>query len=531
MRTSQVRGLFVAVAVAGGVVAGPTVGGVAAHAATANPVLQTVALKMVIPSTMGSNGSFQIQAIGRASSPVKICAYQVERYSSATGNWANLGQFSGASMSFFDNVIPASGSYEYGMNVQDCNGSWSGWAYSVSTAPTTTDDTAFAFSGLWQRSFDTSAYGGSEAVGQQGAQATITTGFYNAAIVGTTQSSGYGTFNVTEDGVLVGKNISTRAAGATHYRQVLFKSGSSIFGTHTIVLQVVSGKVTLDAVATLAAGTNLPNWTHRLPTTNPSGRGWSVMAFDAGHNQTVLFGGQGSANGNAFVNDTWTWDGNNWTQHFPVSNPPARSNASMAYDAAHGQIVLFGGSDFNTIFTDTWTWDGNNWTQRSPTSNPPGRNSAGMAYDSARGQVILFSGGYLNDTWTWDGSNWTQHFPASSPPFRFGTSMVFDSIHAQAILFGGSQGGTSSLSDTWTWDGSNWTQRVPPTSPLSRVQPRMAFDNAQGRTVLFGGYSYSLASNLGDTWTGTAATGRNSSRRQVHRADSPKACPSTPPAR
>ena len=32
----------------------------------------------------------------------------------------------------------------------------------------------------------------------------------------------------------------------------------------------------------------------------------------------------------------------------------------MAYDAAHGQVVLFGG--FNTrALGDTWTWDGAAW--------------------------------------------------------------------------------------------------------------------------------------------------------------------------
>jgi hypothetical protein len=42
-----------------------------------------------------------------------------------------------------------------------------------------------------------------------------------------------------------------------------------------------------------------------------------------------------------------------------------------------------------------------------------------MAYDAARGQVVLFGGydgsGYLNDTWVWDGTNWVQKFPATVP--------------------------------------------------------------------------------------------------------------------
>jgi hypothetical protein len=42
-----------------------------------------------------------------------------------------------------------------------------------------------------------------------------------------------------------------------------------------------------------------------------------------------------------------------------------------------------------------------------------------MAYDAASGQLILFGGGaqngvYFNDTWTWNGSTWVQLDPAAS---------------------------------------------------------------------------------------------------------------------
>jgi hypothetical protein len=38
----------------------------------------------------------------------------------------------------------------------------------------------------------------------------------------------------------------------------------------------------------------------------------------------------------------------------------------MAFDAAHNQVVLFGGNpDGSNALSDTWTWDGNNWTEVS----------------------------------------------------------------------------------------------------------------------------------------------------------------------
>jgi hypothetical protein len=33
----------------------------------------------------------------------------------------------------------------------------------------------------------------------------------------------------------------------------------------------------------------------------------------------------------------------NWTKQFPTTSPPARDDAAMVYDAAGGNVVLFGG--------------------------------------------------------------------------------------------------------------------------------------------------------------------------------------------
>jgi hypothetical protein len=75
----------------------------------------------------------------------------------------------------------------------------------------------------------------------------------------------------------------------------------------------------------------------------------------------------------------------------------------MAYDAARGQVVLFGAAPGLT--SDTWTWDGTDWTQHFPAHSPSGRALMGMAYDAARDRVVLFGGTigssvYVGDTWT-----------------------------------------------------------------------------------------------------------------------------------
>jgi hypothetical protein len=98
-----------------------------------------------------------------------------------------------------------------------------------------------------------------------------------------------------------------------------------------------------------------------------------------------------------------------WTRQHPATHPPARQNASMAYDAATGTIVLFGGwrDAGGHYFGDTWTWDGSTWTKQAPATHPSARYFASMAYDAATHTIVLFGGSIgadVGDTWTWNSS-------------------------------------------------------------------------------------------------------------------------------
>jgi hypothetical protein len=235
--------------------------------------------------------------------------------------------------------------------------------------------------------------------------------------------------------------------------------------------------------------------------------------YDDKMNYLLLFGGHGAKNA-IDVNDTWAWNGVNWTQMHPVTSPSPRNGASLAYDATTGQVILFGGSSTKPvngeyILGDTWIWDGRNWTQMHPSVSPPARAAAGMTYDAATQQVILFGGGgagprtnsplppSLDDTWTWDGSNWTQQQPAVVPPARQSPNIAYDAVVQKVVLFGGVSSDLpwQPLQDTWTWDGTNWTQLNPATSPASSLtvngntlsfecRSSMVYDPSTHRTML-----------------------------------------------
>lgn len=248
------------------------------------------------------------------------------------------------------------------------------------------------------------------------------------------------------------------------------------------------------------------NWTQKFPQTVPPARISHAMAYDSVHSQVVLFGGFDGSADYTNLDDTWVWDGTNWTQQFPQTSPPGRNSFAMAYDSEHKQAVLFGGfgDGFFVFLGDTWVWDGSNWTEKTPQTSPQARADFAMAYDSAHGQAVLFSGdqgiAFPADTWVWDGVNWTNKTSQtiSSPPGRVYQAMAFDSVNNQTVMFGGNPLKGNTLSDTWLWDGTNWTQKHPSASPLPRAGHAMAYDSAHNRTVMFGGNQLDLAP---DTWT------------------------------
>ena len=268
----------------------------------------------------------------------------------------------------------------------------------------------------------------------------------------------------------------------------------------------ISRRLTIAAVIVLATVTSLiapasasaspAAWSQLSPAGYPAARAGATMAYDPATGQTVLFGG---ASGTALA-DTWDWNGSTWTQLSPATSPPARSSATMVYDPATGLIILFGGYAGGYL-NDTWSWNGSTWTQLSPATSPPARDSATMAYDPAFGQMILFggyAGGYLNDTWDWNGSTWTQLSPATSPSARAGSPMAYDPASGQMILFSGQLSGYSTPNDTWNWNGSTWTQLSPAVSPPGRFGASTVYDSAINQMVIFGG---SISTGLlADTW-------------------------------
>ena len=253
------------------------------------------------------------------------------------------------------------------------------------------------------------------------------------------------------------------------------------------------------------------SWKQQHPATSPPARYYASIAYDEARQVVVVFGGLNCDNPECTaVNDTWTWDGTTWTEQHPALSPPARYSQAMAYDAKHQQVVLFSGclESCPAMAPDTWTWDGSNWTLQQPMNAPLERAGASLSFDSVRGMTVLFGGATpasttvpnegiadYNDTWTWDGRNWNQLSPSASPSGRQGAGIVFDAARGLTVLFGGYDDSQARLvdafrQDTWLWDGTTWTQQQTATMPERTESPGLAYDAALHKAVLIGGFTF-----------------------------------------
>ncbi len=187
----------------------------------------------------------------------------------------------------------------------------------------------------------------------------------------------------------------------------------------------------------------------------PPTRGWAAMTDHVGRQRLVLFGGYSPV---SKLDDTWEYDGLTWenkTRPIGSPRPPARSHHRLAYLAGADCVVLFGGVGM-VNFDDTWVYVDTQWVQVDPGHHPPGRYGHVMVHESARDRVLIFGGAVLSgvaaDTWELYGGAdpdtllWADLAPSAFPEPREGAAAAFDTWRQMAVLFGG-----VSQADTWTF--------------------------------------------------------------------------------
>ncbi|MCI4317646.1 MAG: hypothetical protein L3J96_03835, partial [Thermoplasmata archaeon] len=219
----------------------------------------------------------------------------------------------------------------------------------------------------------------------------------------------------------------------------------------------------------------------------PTARQQFGLAYDAADGYVVLFGGQAS---NGTVGDTWIFLHGIWHQ-LNTPDPPAREYQSMVYDAHDGYVLMFGGFVRGNPVNETWKFLAGKWTQLTPTAAPIARGAAAMAYDAKDGYVVLFGGtdGLFTDygdTWTFQAGVWTKlaKGPATMYP-RESVTMGYDNESQSVVLFGGySQTKGKDLADTWNFTAGNWTVVNASTFPTARMDNVMMYEPALGHLIM-----------------------------------------------
>ncbi len=189
-----------------------------------------------------------------------------------------------------------------------------------------------------------------------------------------------------------------------------------------------------------------------------------------------------------------------WTNATVPNLPQAAIGASMVYDPARGSTILFGGLNVTDVpLNETWSYLASNghWTELDMATAPMPRYDASMAYDALSGDLVLFGGigpgapgGAYGDCWVLGGVGSWQPCPSSAtaPAPRALATFVSDPAMGGLVLYGG-QVVTTDFGDTWLWTATGgWTQLNP-----TGVPPRQLW-GMEGATlpgnagiILYGG--------------------------------------------
>jgi hypothetical protein len=243
-------------------------------------------------------------------------------------------------------------------------------------------------------------------------------------------------------------------------------------------------------------------WEQRFPKTVPPPKSGPSLAFDEQRGVALMFGGGGGYYSGLPGDGTWAWNGTDWTELHPANSPSIRAGQEMVYDRLRGEIVLFGGFQLNGAgaLDDTWTWDGANWHEEGPATRATG-NTRLLAYDAATGRTILFGGGDSSpnppkDTWSWDGTTWTQLQPSGTPADRWFKTMTF--LPGEPVLLAFSDASTTlNSSAIWAFDGSRWAPFASLNPAPDVVQPEVVVDPDHHLLILHAG---TIGGRPGGTW-------------------------------
>ena len=129
------------------------------------------------------------------------------------------------------------------------------------------------------------------------------------------------------------------------------------------------------------------------------------MTYDPARGVVVMYGGQAPAMSSVYDEDTWEYDGTDWTRVTSPTTPLGARFGGMTFDPRRNAVVWFGGNAPGNDSDGLWLYDGTTWALEPSAKTPPTRNGAAVEFHAQEESLVVFGGyrpeigGVVNDTW------------------------------------------------------------------------------------------------------------------------------------
>ena len=237
----------------------------------------------------------------------------------------------------------------------------------------------------------------------------------------------------------------------------------------------------------------------------PPARIGPAAGFDPITRMLIMFGGAPATGSNLStghpatrLGETWSWDGQKWTQLHPKTSPPALFGARMITDPNTQRLLLVSGAGDSSGTAlqqeGMWEWDGSTWSH--VTDNPVQVPFAAAAFDPVRNQAVIsgFDPAYPSAcvgcvpppqydqrgdyVFTKGDSGWNTA-PGDAPGWARAAT-AYDPVSQRIISAAGSaqNGGQS----TYAWDGKQWSQIIKSNATSVTPDPSQPFGPCDAAT-------------------------------------------------
>lgn len=207
------------------------------------------------------------------------------------------------------------------------------------------------------------------------------------------------------------------------------------------------------------------------------------LAYDPKRNHTVIYGGSGLSESNV----TYRLSGNRWIELVGDYEPGPRTQFVFQPSLNGDGLWLYGGQSSNDFLEDMWRLDDFRWTPVDTEDAPLFCSSPLGAIDPERERLVLLCSD--SETFEYDGSEWELKTSNDSPSPRRFSVMSWDPASRRIIMYGGIDDFGTYLDETWAWNGSQWTKLDIGRNdkPKARILPTMFIDPQSNRIMLAGG--------------------------------------------